>query len=84
MFSRRRTLCALCVCASCSVVREVGRNEDFKERRIFEDAKKHTAGVKFDEHKRALTLSTLVALQITRMTKTLLAHTSHSYGFSRV
>ena len=50
----------------------VGRNEDFKEAK-FEDVK-HTVGVKFDEHKRALMLSTHVPFQSTRFTKALLAH----------
>ena len=51
----------------------VRRNEDFKEAK-FEDVKHTGVGVKFDEHKRALMLSTHVPFQSTRFTKALLAH----------
>ena len=51
----------------------VRRNEDFKEAK-FEDVKHTGVGVKFDEHKRALMLSTHVPFQSTRFTKALLAN----------
>ena len=60
----------------------VGRNEDFKEAK-FEDVK-HTVGVKFDEHKRALMLSTHVPFQSTRFTKALLANITFIRSLVRV